>query len=269
MMRQRSLKRELNQWIIVTALVFVLLAGAIAGFVSFKQARELQDRTLHEIATLIRAGKVNESRVIHHDIKTDTVIINELGKKQHVPIVPEETPDGLHTMELDGSTWRVLIITQPASKRRFSVAQQTRLRDDIAMSSSLSVLLPILLLVAAMIIVIQLIINRQFKSLSRLVSRIDKQDGMNIQSIPKDKIFIEVLPFVESINALLERVARSMRKQQRFIADAAHELRTPVTALSLQVENLKKAHSDADQAGSATTASSRFGTLTKPPGSVA
>ena len=55
----------------------------------------------------------------------------------------------------------------------------------------------------------------------------------------------ELLPFVESINRLLERIRAMLDQQRRFVADAAHELRTPITALSLQAENLERAGSGA------------------------
>jgi two-component system OmpR family sensor kinase len=48
----------------------------------------------------------------------------------------------------------------------------------------------------------------------------------------------ELRPFIASINGLLERMKSMMDRQRRFIADAAHELRTPITALGLQAENL-------------------------------
>jgi len=247
-LKQKSLKRELNHWITFTALAFVLIGGAIAGRVAFNQARELQDHTLLEIAKLIKAGKLKESRLLHHDIDIETIIINELGEKQHVPVIPLDISDGFHTKEFDGNNWRVFITTQPDTQRRFSVAQQTRLRDDIAMSSSLAVLLPLVLLVGLMSLIIHFIIKRQFNSLSQLAQAIDNQDGTNPQTLRNRDIPVEITPFVNSINSLLSRVRQSMQKQQRFIADAAHELRTPITALSLQLENLDQAQSQSDRA---------------------
>ncbi len=60
----------------------------------------------------------------------------------------------------------------------------------------------------------------------------------------REEIPEEVLPFVASIDALLQKNSDYNLKQRRFIADAAHELRTPITALSLEVDNLQKAQSD-------------------------
>ncbi len=239
--KQKSLKYELNRWIILTALTFVLFGGAIAGRVAFNQARELQDHTLLEIAKLIEAGKLKESRMLHHDIEKETIIINELGEKQHVPVIPQSMSDGFHTQTIDKNNWRIFITTQPDSKRRFSIAQQTKLRDDIAMRSSLSVLLPLIFLVFLMSIIIHFIINRQFHSLSQLAQDIDSQDGAQPKALKDKNIPVEIFPFINSINSLLSRVGQTMKKQQRFIADASHELRTPITALSLQLENLEKA----------------------------
>jgi len=168
MTKTYSLKRELNRWIISTALVFVLVAGALSGWIVFKQAREQQDQTLLEIGMLIKSGKLKESISLHHDINENTVIINELGEIQHIPIVPVKTTDGFHTMMLDGSQWRVLITTQSDSQRRFSIAQQTKQRDAIARSSSLSVLFPIIVLVGLMLLMINYIIKLQFRSLAKL-----------------------------------------------------------------------------------------------------
>ncbi len=243
MIKQKSLKRELNRWIIITALFFVLLGTGISGMVAYNQARELQDNTLLEIASLIKAGKLNESTMIHHDIVKDTIIINELGPKQHVPIMPLNTNDGFHTMMLNDQRWRMLVISRSNTNRRYSVSQQTKIRDEIALKNSLAVLIPLLLLIGIMLIIIHFVINRQFKQLSNLATIVDQQDSMNPQVLTHEEVPIEITPFINSINGLLTRIRTTLNKQQRFIADAAHELRTPITALSLQVENLS-ANSD-------------------------
>ena len=240
MIKTRSIKRELNRWILTTALIFVLLAGFLSGWIVFMQAREQQDHTLLEIANLIEAGKLKESRMLHHDLKKDTVIINELGEKQHIPVIPVDTTDGFHSMYLEGKQWRVYVTTQSSSQRRFSIAQQTKQRDGIAFSSSLSVLLPIIFLVGLMLLMINKIINRQFQSVAKLTNELEQQEANKLFKLNAEDVPEEITPFVNSINELLLRVSKTVQKQQRFIADAAHELRTPITALSLQVENLDK-----------------------------
>ena len=246
MSQQKSIQNELTRWIILTALFFVLIGGGLAGVVAFYQARELQDHTLSEIATLVSTGKLKNSVLIHHDIEEQTIIINELGKKQHVPVIPLTIKDGLHTMDLNGSNWRVYITTEVSTNRRFSIAQQTELRNKIALTSSITVLLPLVFLVVIMLVIIRLIIRKQFESIRKLARAMDQQDGTRPKEIHDSNIPIEIMPFVKSINALLRRIRQTIQKQHRFISDASHELRTPITALSLQVENLTKATSQQD-----------------------
>ena len=241
MIKQNSLQHGLNYWIILTAFICIFLGGIISGGLAFYHVRELQDQTLIQIATLISQGKLNDSTTLQHDVNEETIILNELGKKQHIPIVPLDTTDGLHSMKLDNENWRVLVVTQPITHRRFSISQQTQLRDNIAINTILSVFLPIALLASLMLFIINRILRQQFRSLGMLTKRMDRQDGINLEKLSEKNIPIEISPFVHSINTLLERIEKTINKQQRFIADAAHELRTPLTALSLQVENLSKA----------------------------
>jgi two-component system OmpR family sensor kinase len=70
---------------------------------------------------------------------------------------------------------------------------------------------------------------------------LDQQVVTQLKPLPETDLAEEIAPFVSSINALLNRTQQAMDKQHRFIADAAHELRTPITALSLLVENVEHA----------------------------
>lgn len=266
MIQQKSLQRELYRWIIISALILVVLASAISGILAFKQARELQDNTLKEISQLVKNGQLNFSefndarnqrrekskkrrfkKYKDDDDEETTIIIHEIGKSQLLPGLSDDIEDGLQTIRLNGDGWRVLTITQADNHRRFSIAQPTELRNEIAFSSAMSALLPILFLVSIMLIAINIILRRQFKSLRLLSMTIDQQDGTQLKALSDKNIPLEVVPFVDSINSLISRVKQVMQKQQRFIADAAHELRTPITALSLQAENLKQANNESER----------------------
>ena len=181
------------------------------------------------------------------DEEESTVIVHELGKSISLPGIPNSIPDGLRTIKLKKDEWRILAITQFDTERRFIIAQPTELRNNIAWSSSKNSFIPIILLVLILLLAIHIIMRRQFKSLNLLAKSIDKQDGTALQKLSDNNIPLEITPFVNSINALMTRVQQVMQKQQRFIADAAHELRTPITALSLQAENLKQAKNTDDR----------------------
>lgn len=89
-----------------------------------------------------------------------------------------------------------------------------------------------------LIVVINILIRRTFVPIEELAHRMDQRTDNELGQVPTDGIPIEVRPFVGAINRLLARVTQSVETQKRFIADAAHELRSPLTALSLQAESL-------------------------------
>jgi two-component system, OmpR family, sensor kinase len=69
----------------------------------------------------------------------------------------------------------------------------------------------------------------------------------DLSPLPDAGLPLEVLPLVRELNLLFERVRRAFTAQQEFVADAAHELRSPLTALKLQAQALRRAHDDASR----------------------
>jgi signal transduction histidine kinase len=230
--------------------VLVLIAGLVSAALAFFEARELQDNMLREIANLISKGPVSDflSRQ-KRNLEEETIIVRVLNKQpaSMVPRIPADIADGLQTVPLGAEKWRVLVLTQPSSAQRIAIAQQTELRDNIAWASSLYVILPIVLLMMLMLLLIHFIIRNGLQPLKSLTDRLDQQVVTQLTPLPETDIPEEIVPFVSSINTLMARTRQAMQKQHRFIADAAHELRTPITALSLLSENLGRAASECER----------------------
>lgn len=257
MIKEKSLQHELSRWIVRSALVLVVFAGTSAGLIAFFETRDLQDDTLEEISRLVKAGQLDLSQPYqhsskkknkkwHHHNEETNVIIHEIGGNGHFTELPDNLNDGLQTLKIDHDHWRVLVFSQPNSARRFIVAQQTEQRNEIALNSALWVLIPVVAFVVLLLLIIHIIIRQQFKTLNTAAQQMNQQQGLTLNPIDAENMPLEVTPFIRSINALMQRVKQTMQKQQRFIADAAHELRTPIAALSLQAENLQKAKNTDD-----------------------
>ncbi|MBP5104660.1 ATP-binding protein, partial [Pseudomonas protegens] len=99
-------------------------------------------------------------------------------------------------------------------------------------------LLPFLILFPVLLLVIADLVRKLFRPIEQLAAEIDLRDEQELHPIDERHLPTEVRPFVRAINRLLLRVTQSMTTQRRFVADAAHELRSPLTALSLQAERL-------------------------------
>jgi two-component system OmpR family sensor kinase len=91
------------------------------------------------------------------------------------------------------------------------------------------------------VLVVADLVRKMFRPIAALSIAIDQRTERDLHPVEAGHLPSEVRPFVVAINRLLARVDQSMQSQRRFVADAAHELRSPMTALSLQAERLAEA----------------------------
>lgn len=257
-----SLRARLFVGLATLLLVAGLCAGGLAFRWAFEEANELQDAILQQVGALAANNRLRTDLPHDGDIDDEArVVIEELGEapqdfgnaEASPPGFPSGLPDGLQTVSQRGEQWRVLVRTRPDGSR-VAVGQSTSTRDDIASGSALRTILPLALLVPCLMLLVGLVIHSGFRPVSRLAAELDAKQPDHLERLPLRGLPNELRPFVQAINRLLERVGTTFEQQRRFIADAAHELRTPITALSLQAENL-------DHAGLSPEATGRLAVL--------
>jgi two-component system OmpR family sensor kinase len=190
--------------------------------------------------TDIRLKDVDEeSRVIVQrlgEVSPSTVGVDAGG----VLPLPATLADGLHTLEVGGETFRVLVKTT-ASGERIAVAQESGFRNEIARDGALRTVMPFLILVPVLLLIVADLVRKMFQPIAALSKEIDQRAEQELHPVEDRHLPVEVRPFAVAINRLLARVGQSMESQRRFVADAAHELRSPLTAMSLQAERLAEA----------------------------
>jgi two-component system OmpR family sensor kinase len=224
----------------------IVLAGGLGGLFTYQwafgEAIEMQDSVLTQIGTLLRHGvepAPSETPLAGVDSDAE-VVIRELGTAPRGAADDRRLwsiQDGLRTDSLKGRPVRLLLATRPDGSR-FAVAQQTTIRDEIAGDLAIRALVPIAALIPCLMLVTAFVISRSFRPVERLTARLNARQASDLDKLPIADSLRELHPFIASINGLLDRVRLMVEQQSRFIADAAHELRTPITALSLQAENL-------------------------------
>jgi two-component system OmpR family sensor kinase/two-component system sensor histidine kinase QseC len=241
-----SLQKKLFIWLSIAILSMGLLASAISFWLAFNKAQEFQDDALRQVALLIDAKQTP----LHEEYVLDSmdndpkriVVLPALSTALEVPPLlrlPDNLSTGYHTLQIEGLSWRVYVYATLIGQH-IAVAQEASVRKIMARDSALLTLLPLLILVPTLIWVIRQIIKAEISSLHRLAEIVDSQHEERLSVLPTAQIPDEAAPFVHSINRLLERINQMSQAQRRFIADAAHELRSPLTALSLQAENLER-----------------------------
>jgi len=249
-----SVQLRLSVSLSLAILIVAVLAGVFAFVSAFDEALEMQDNTLHQVAVLFERQQMTlayprPEGAVAGDDEESRVTVQYLGDGNRAPAnvemggplpLPATLADGLSTLTVAGEPFRVLVRTL-GNGQRIAVAQETGGRDKDARESAWRGLLPFLILFPVLLLVVADLLRKLFRPIAVLAAEIDRRGEQELHAIDENHVPAEVRPFVLAINRLLGRVAQSMDSQRRFVADAAHELRSPLTALSLQAERLAAA----------------------------
>ncbi len=248
---KNSLQVRLSLSLSVAILGVALIAGAFTFFWSYKEAYELQDTMLRQVATLYDHHRlvVPLSGVMGKETDTDSEMRlfvqlltptspgSSISNVNSPLALPSGLIEGLQTVRVSNENYRVLVRTLSAGER-LAVSQEIAFRDEVARGTALHAVMPFLILVPVLLVVVAVLVRQVFKPIAILAIEIDCRGTEDLHEISSESLPSEVQPFVTAINRLLKRVDQSMQAQRRFIADAAHELRSPLTALSLQADRL-------------------------------
>ncbi|MGL4437097.1 MAG: sensor histidine kinase N-terminal domain-containing protein, partial [Giesbergeria sp.] len=152
--------------------------------------------------------------------------------------VPETGEPEFHSVEEGGVTYRVAVQRGRTGGGELVVAlaDGTDPVQQWAQQLLLRVLLPNLLLVVAAALAIHWAVGRAFKPLVDLADAVERRSPRDLSPIDEAASPAEVRPLVHSLNRLFNLVNAQAESQRRFVADAAHQLRTPLAGLQAQVE---------------------------------
>ena len=160
--------------------------------------------------------------------------------------VPLQAAPG-HRLVQQGAGWEQgwRVYTAPSAgpgHQRVQVLQSEQFLQEEVWGRTLYVLLPLALLVPALLFTLWWVVGRASRSLRVVAQEVAQRDDRSLGAIPlgpAGRVPEEIVPLVASFNALLARLGEAFAAQRRFVQDAAHELRTPMAAMRLQMENLR------------------------------
>lgn len=248
-MMRRQVRRSLQWSLIVGLFGAILLTGALAGALSFlwalHDANEILDGSLQDTADMIATGQMAVPRQPAHlsgsEPENDVLVLPLGGSGAVTPVgmvgLVAGLPAGLHTVSWQGERWRVLVAS--AGAQRVAVAQRTQQRDEIAQHSAIRTLVPLLLLIPVLALLVREVVRRTLRPVAALAQYVDSNPMGAAARLPEAEVPLEIAPFLDSIRRLLGELTHTLEQQRRFVANAAHELRSPVAALHLQTVNLE------------------------------
>lgn len=163
-----------------------------------------------------------------------------LAKSASAPDIPLGTlKAGFGTNKIDDDLWQLFALR--SGDVWIITAEKDEVRQEMANGIGLSILLPLVLGGLLMLIAVNVVLTINMRSLRELADRIGKREPESLALIHLDRTPDELAPIVTELNSLLTRVKATFEREQRFINAAAHEIRTPIAALQLHVENAQRA----------------------------
>lgn len=153
--------------------------------------------------------------------------------------LPDRTPLGFATIDTGHGKWRVFGMQQHG--QTIQVAQPMHSRDELALAAALRTVAPFLLMLPVLGVLIWVVVGRGLRPLDAVARAVSTRTAVALDPLPENRVPSEVVPLVRALNELLDRLQHALQAQREFTADAAHELRTPLAALSLQVQLAERA----------------------------
>jgi len=152
--------------------------------------------------------------------------------------IPRQSRDGFSNIATKSATWRTYSFVTPG--RTVQISQDMVVRDELAAGAALRSAVPVMAIFPLSWILLSLVIDRVMRRLRKVISIVQTQDAVTRRPIPLRTVPAEIQPLVRAMNELVDRLQQAMERQRRFVSDAAHELRTPLAALALQLGNLRR-----------------------------
>ncbi|WP_118180992.1 ATP-binding protein [Paraburkholderia phosphatilytica] len=244
----RSIRRQLLFWLLAIVLAGVGIAGWLIYRQALAEANELFDYQLQEIAAALPSEPF--SQVLgSRDVGDEGIVLqiwNRNGELMyyshpHAPLAPHAEL-GFSTERTDRGDWRVYGAI--VGDNVVQLSQPLSVRNRLAASVALRTLWPLIVLLPVMGAAVWVVVGRGLSPLRRLTRALDTRHPEALEPLPDARLPFEVRPLVRALNALLERLSAAIETQKAFVADAAHELRTPLAAVQIQAQLVARAQDD-------------------------
>jgi len=232
------------------AMLLVLILGAAATYhAEVEQADVLLDYQLRQTALALRDqvfGAATPSLPNgEQDFDYSIQVWNEDGVGVYYSYPPHVFPNraqlGFSTLQTSEGPWRVFAMQ--GRREVIQVAQPITRRDQLAAHAALQSLRPFLLLFPLMGAFVWILVGRGLAPIARLAHAIATRTPDSMQPVT-EAVPEEVQPLVQALNDLLGKLNAAVQSQRQLVADAAHELRTPLAALLLQTQLVERASTD-------------------------
>lgn len=236
-------------WFLLAAIVLAAGAQALVAYRTvLKEADDIFDYHMQQMALSLRAGLPPSAAVggigsgeqnfdfVVQVWTADGVRIFESAEQA---ALPQLAVLGFADVRARGTTYRVF--SMQTSGLVIQVAQDMAARRNMAGALALRTIAPVALMAPLLMLVVWWVVSRSLAPVARVRKQVASRQADDLSAVSEEDLPDEVRPLVQELNLLFDRVRHAFDAQKHFVADAAHELRSPLAALKLQVQGLQRA----------------------------
>lgn len=248
--RMCSIRRAMLLWLVPVFLVVGVSAAAVSYWSHARMVNTFMDEQMQQLAVALGDNKDIQPLQLSPErvFKWGAYVVQTHDRAGALQVTnwPElrlglQAGDGFHDVRHEDRPWRVYTVHPTrADGHAVQVVQSESFRAKLAAERAGAAALPILLLLPLSMLVLWLVARAMSTALQDIARQAAQQDEHTIHELRVDNVPSEIAPLVTSFNSLLRRLRDAFATQRRFVQDAAHELRTPIAALSLQLENMRQ-----------------------------
>jgi two-component system OmpR family sensor kinase len=239
-----SLRWTTLAWIGAVLIGTGSIGAALAYYAGLKEAACFLDGELAQIAHHVGDGDVRVLSATRRIAPEDELVIQiwdadgKLLKATGGVDLPRQADNGYANVTFAGVAWRIL--TTSDGPKTLQIGQRQEVRDELAEHLAMSAALPVLAAIPLSWAILAWSLKRILGRLDRLSREMARRSVASSEPLPTNEAPMEVRPLVGAMNDLLVRQRSALIQQRRFVSDAAHEMRTPLTAVQLLVDTLRE-----------------------------
>lgn len=257
-----SLQTKLIKTTLFSSILTGLLALLLFVLISLYQTMQVQDQIMDEIADMLLIADITTHSGQQVDELSDEFDIQyQLKDQQHILTESKEFPleqqnsklqtqasNGYRYIWQDRQLWRMYSAEDAELNMSVTMLQPVGERFKELAQNVMGYSLVLILLWFMQWMILHFAVKRQFKVIQQLSKNIAEKNADDLapiqQQVPELK---ELQPMVLQLNQLLQRLKQSLLAEQRFTADASHELRSPLSAIQMRLQVLKRKYPDLNQ----------------------
>ncbi|PIF73242.1 two-component system OmpR family sensor kinase [Variovorax sp. 54] len=247
---------SLRARLLVFLLAAIVLAAGAQALVAYrtvlKEADDIFDYHMQQMALSLRAGLPPSAAVgglggaeqnFEFVVQVWTVDGVRIFESAEEAALPQLAVLGFADVRARGTTYRVF--SMQTRGLVIQVAQDMAARRNMAGSLALRTIVPVALMAPLLMLVVWWVVSLSLAPVARVRRQVASRQADDLSPVSEENLPEEVRPLVQELNLLFGRVRHAFDAQKHFVADAAHELRSPLAALKLQVQGLQRAPDDA------------------------